>query len=73
MSRHDNKPWQQPPLDQWSICGMHHYHVAGEKFLFVSMTKTKDGLCITEEGRDDQHLWNRLWLRAIEIDSEADR
>ena len=51
-------PWQQAPLNQWSICGMNHYHVDGQRLLFVSMTK--DGKCITAEGEDDQYLWNRL-------------
>ena len=55
-------PWQAPPLNEWSICGMNHYHIKGEKFLFVSMVK--DGKCITEEGKDDKYLWNRLWLKA---------
>ncbi|MCG8381801.1 MAG: hypothetical protein MJA28_06225 [Gammaproteobacteria bacterium] len=59
-------PWLQPPLNAWAICGMNHYHVSGEKFLFVSMTK--DGLCITEEGKDDKYLWNRLWHKAVEIE-----
>ena len=57
--------WQQTPLNDWSICGMNHYHVAGEKFLFVSMVK--DGICITEEGKDDEYLWNRLWYKASEL------
>ena len=57
-------PWQQPPLDEWSICGMNHYHVGACKFLFVSMVK--DGACITEEGEDDKYLWNRLWHKAKE-------
>ena len=59
-------PWLQPPLNAWAICGMNHYHVSGEKFLFVSMTK--DGLCITEEGKDDKYLWNRLCHKAVEIE-----
>jgi hypothetical protein len=59
-------PWAHAPLDEWSICGMNHYHVAGERFLFVSMVK--DGRCITEEGKDDKYLWNRLWHKA---DQEA--
>ena len=50
------------PLDEWAIVGMNHYHVAGERFLFVAMTK--DGKCITEEGLDDEYLWNRLWHKA---------
>ena len=56
--------WQIGTLEDWSICGMNHYHVAGEKFLFVSMVK--DGICITEEGKDDEYLWNRLRRKAIE-------
>ena len=65
MLNQPNQPWKQPPLNEWSICGMNHYHVNGEKFLFVSMTK--DGLCIIEEGKDDEYLWNRLWNKAYEI------
>lgn len=57
-------PWQQAPLNEWAICGMNHYHINGVKHLFVSMTK--DGKCITEEGLDDQYLWNRLWHKAQE-------
>jgi len=56
-------PWRQHPLDEWSICGMNHYHVNGDKHLFVSMVK--DGRCITEEGMDDNYLWNRLWHKAM--------
>lgn len=60
-----NQPWKMKPLDEWSIVGMNHYHVAGERFLFVSMTK--DGRCITEEGKDDEYLWNRLWRKATDL------
>ena len=58
----NNRPWQYGVLKEWSICGMNHYHVNGEKFLFVSMVK--DGKCIIEEGKDDEYLWNRLWHKA---------
>lgn len=58
-------PWLQSPLDDWSIVGMNHYHVAGKRFLFVSMVR--NGVCITEEGRDDKYLWNRLWHKAMEL------
>jgi len=51
-------PWIQKPLDEWSIVGMNHYTINGERRLFVAMTK--DGRCIQEEGRDDMYLWNRL-------------
>ena len=55
-------PWLMKPLNEWSICGMNHYRQDGEKRLFVSMAK--DGRCITEEGPDDEFLWNRLWHKA---------
>jgi hypothetical protein len=55
------------PLDQWSIIGMNHYYIAGERFLFVAMAK--DGQCIKEEGRDDEYLWNRLWHKAVNLAS----
>jgi len=59
-------PWQHPPLDQWSICGMNHYNVAGVKFLFVSMVNKKNERCITSEGPDSEaeYIWNRLWHKA---------
>lgn len=55
-------PWKQKPLDEWSIIGMNHYYVSGQRFLFVALAK--DGRCIKEEGRDDEYLWNRLWHKA---------
>lgn len=58
-------PWQQTPLNEWSICGMNHYHVNGERFLFVAMSK--GGKLIKEEGKDDKYLWNRLWHKANKI------
>jgi len=62
MSDDKKMPWQYGILDDWSIVGMNHYHVNGDKFIFVSMAKK--GKCITEEGKDDQYLWNRLWHKA---------
>lgn len=62
-------PWQEGVLACWSICGMNHYHVAGQRFLFVSMTK--DGRCITEEGPDDKYLWNRLFHKACQLEEKA--
>ncbi len=55
-------PWHDLLLSEWSIVGMNHYHVNGERFLFVALCK--DGYCIKEEGRDDKYLWNRLWHKA---------
>ncbi len=56
-------PWQYLPLSDWSICGMNHYHIKGEKFLFVSMVR--DGKCITAEGKDDENLWQKLRSDAV--------
>lgn len=56
-------PWAI--LSGWSIVGMNHYHVNGERRLFVAMTR--DGRCIQEEGPDDAYLWNRLWHKAQAI------
>lgn len=55
-------PWKAKPLDEWSIVGMNHYHVDGQRRLFVAMTK--NGRVIQEEGPDDVYLWNRLWRKA---------
>lgn len=55
-------PWLQPPLDEWSIVGMNHYHQNGEQYLFVALCK--GDRCIKEEGTDDKYLWNRLWHKA---------
>lgn len=55
-------PWKLEPLNEWAICGMNHYHVKGEKLLFVSMTRK--GRCIVEEGPDDEFLWIRLGVKA---------
>ena len=59
-------PWQEPPLNCWAICGMNHYHISGERYLFVSMTR--NGKCITEEGKDGPDLWDRLRQKAIKGD-----
>ncbi len=62
------QPWMMKPLDEWAICGMNHYHTNGARFLFVSMVK--DGKCITEEGKDDEYLWNRLWDKASNLSTK---
>jgi hypothetical protein len=60
-------PWTVPPLNQWSIVGMNHYHVNGDRCLFVAMVK--DGLCIKEEGPDSALLWLRLAQQAFDHSS----
>ena len=32
-------PWNEHPLNQWSIVGMNHYFVGGVRHLFVAMKK----------------------------------
>lgn len=59
-------PWAVKPLSEWSICGMNHYFVDGNKRLFVAMTK--NGRCIVEEGQESVCLWNRLRKKATEPD-----
>lgn len=61
-----NPPWSMKPLNEWNIVGMNHYHLNGEKRLFVAMTKGDK--CIKEEGPDDAYFWNRLWHKAVESD-----
>ena len=56
-------PWEVAPLNEWVIFGMYHYHLHGDRCLFVSMTK--NGRCITEEGSDDGDLWHRLREKAL--------
>lgn len=51
-------PWKRAELVDWSICGMNHYFIRGEKYLLVSMVNT--GVCISVEGKDDEVLWERL-------------
>ena len=58
-------PWEVGPLAEWSIVGMNHYYVNGEKRLFVAMVK--GGHCIKEEGIEDEYLWNRLCHKAWRI------
>lgn len=55
------KPWDDIP--GWDIVGMNHYRVNGERRIFIALTN-KDGLCIKEEGKDDDFIWNRLWHKA---------
>jgi hypothetical protein len=62
-------PWQQGPLSEWAIVGMNHYHINGERRLFVAMVK--HGVCIKEEGPDDEYLWNRLCHQVWRLNDRA--
>lgn len=51
-------PWKTWPLINWNICGMHHYTVEGDSYLYVAMVK--EGRCISAEGLDNAQVWERL-------------
>ena len=57
-------PWLTPPLDQWSIVGMNHYHLANHKSLFVAMAR--GGSCIQAEGPREDRVWKSLRQKAAE-------
>lgn len=51
-------PWLEPPLDKWSIVGMNHYAIKGQRRLFVAMVK--DGHCIKSEGENEAVVFATL-------------
>ncbi len=56
-------PFTDEIISSWSICGMNHYHVEGERYLFVSLVK--DGRCVTHEGLvSDTLFWAKLRMKA---------
>lgn len=55
-------PWNHPALRAWSIVGMNHYHLEGQRRLFVAMTK--EGRCIKAEGVDEAWVFERLIAQA---------
>lgn len=57
-------PWHLPPLDEWEIVGMNHYHQNGSRRLFVAMVR--EGHCIKAEGPDTIMLWDELRHKAEE-------
>lgn len=61
-------PWTEPPLDEWSIVGMNHYTVQGQKSLFVAMTR--DGQCIIAEGPSDELVFINLKRQANRVNQE---
>ncbi len=56
-------PWKVGCLKEWAIVGMNHYHVDGERRLFVAMVK--DDKCIKVEGPDDDFIWTDLEYKAL--------
>jgi len=52
-------PWDRVELRGWSLVGMNHYHVNGERRLFVAMTDSA-GRCVKAEGRDEVEVFKSL-------------
>ena len=55
-------PWMAPSFEGWSIVGMNHYFIGGQRRLYVAMTK--GDRCIKNEGPDNAALWLTLALAA---------
>jgi len=56
-------PWQRPELSLWSIVGMNHYRMNGERWLFVAMAR--GGRLIKSEGLDCWAIWEDLAGQAL--------
>lgn len=55
-------PWAEPPLDEWDIIGMNHYHIQDCRCLFVAMTK--GNRFIISEGPSDELVFIDLKRKA---------
>ena len=55
-------PWDRPGLAGWSIVGMNHYTVDGERRLFVAMVRGT--LCVRAEGAVESRVFDDLAARA---------
>jgi hypothetical protein len=62
-------PWNHPHLKGWDIVGMNHYHVNGQRRLFVAMTRGRR--CIKAEGEDEQRVFNGLAMQAWDPQEEV--
>lgn len=59
-------PWWEATFDGWSIVGMNHYFIGGQRRLYVAMTK--GDRCIKSEGVDTPEIWLTLALAAKAMD-----
>lgn len=63
--------WNSYALKDWDIVGMNHYHVDGERRLFVAMT---NGIhCIRAEGADELEVFRVLELNAAALRAEGEK
>lgn len=65
MSDSSASPRNHPDLSGWAIIGMNHYHVSGQRMLFVAMVC--NGKCIKAEGFDDPEIWLDLRYQAMRL------
>lgn len=65
-------PWNVPPLDQWDIVGMNHYHLGldGKKVRALFVAMTKGTRCIQVESEDEARVWKRLRELALKVGAE---
>lgn len=63
-------PWNQSPLNEWTIVGMNHYFVCGERCLFVAMMN-KEGRAIKAEGKNELSVFASLKVQARSIDGQS--
>lgn len=61
-------PWESEALLEWSIVGMNHFTVLGERFLYVAMTKNDK--CIYVEGKDHS-IWDELNAQAKYLEEKS--
>lgn len=62
--------WQEGPLYRWDIVGMNHYRVAGERYLFVAMSR--EGLLIKAEGPEPHAVFADLARQANKLNRKWD-
>ena len=59
-------PWKHPDLVDWSIVGMNHYYVNGNRRrIFIAIVR--DNYCVKVEGQDISATWEELRLKAQRI------
>lgn len=57
-------PFEDYPLNKWSIVGMNHFRINGEKWLYCSMVDGR-GNCITAQGQKAEDVFKELEFKAV--------
>lgn len=61
-------PWDRSELAGWSIIGMNHYSLNGERRLFVAMVRERDFVGIRAEGPDEVKVFEEIARKAFELE-----